>query len=157
MKMFLYFTENGYIVENGTLTYEQLYHLAFDLTRPEEPGLRFLTDIAKLLVSSVRRDPDLELTRTAKELDPRDGLALMGELPYVLGVEFVNLHWIETIYNELRHVCNTELAAFQGTAAEYFQSQNTALTISGRVFFHLVESKEEEYPFAFMATYSTKQ
>ena len=26
----------------------------------------------------------------------------------------------------------------------------------GRVFFHLVENKEEQYPFAFMATYSTK-
>jgi non-specific serine/threonine protein kinase len=154
--MFLYFTEKGYRVENGTLSYEQLYHLAFDGTRPEEPGLRFLADIAKLLANNVRRDPDLELTRTAKVLDPQDGLFLLGELPYVLGAEFVNLHWIETIYNELRNVCNTELAAFQGTAAEYFQSQNTALTISGRVFFHLVESKEEDYPFAFMATYSTK-
>ena len=26
----------------------------------------------------------------------------------------------------------------------------------GRVFFHLVENKDEKYPFAFMATYSTK-
>ena len=30
------------------------------------------------------------------------------------------------------------------------------MSVAGRVFFHFVESDEEEYPFAFMATYSNK-
>jgi non-specific serine/threonine protein kinase len=78
-------------------------------------------------------------------------------LSYALGAEFVNLEWIAHIYQLLADVFNDELAAFEGTAAEYLRSQNTALTVSGRVFFHLVETREEDFPFAFMATYSTKQ
>ena len=34
--------------------------------------------------------------------------------------------------------------------------KNKDINVAGRVFFHLVENKSGEYPFAFLATYSTE-
>jgi non-specific serine/threonine protein kinase len=155
--MQIVFTQTGYTVDDGELSPSQLYNLAYDNSMPNNAALGFLVSIAKALVDSVRRDPDIGLTRTAPKFDPENGFALLRGLPYVLGSEFVNLNWIENIYNGLADVCNTELAAFDGTAEEYLHSKNTALTVSGRVFFHLVEAREDDFPFAFLATYSTKQ
>ncbi|MDR1000490.1 MAG: DEAD/DEAH box helicase [Clostridiales bacterium] len=155
--MQLILTPQGYTVDGGELSYSQLYNLAYDNAVPDEPALRFLVSIAKSLLDSVRHDPDIELTRTAPKFDAVRDFELLRELPYVLGSEFVSLNWIESVYNQLVGVFNTELAAFDGAAADYLKSKNTALTVSGRVFFHLVETKEDDFPFAFMATYSTKQ
>ena len=69
-------------------------------------------------------------------------------------------------YNEILQVlkwthlnCNVfrlEIKNYDGTVARYFTEHNANINVVGRVFFHLVENKEEQYPFAFMATYSTK-
>ncbi|MDR2055743.1 MAG: DEAD/DEAH box helicase [Desulfovibrio sp.] len=154
--MQIIFTQDGYTVDGGELSHAQLYGLAFDSTPSDDAALRFLVGIARSLVDSVRRDPDLELTRTAAKPEPAALFELLRGLPFVLGSELVNLNWIENIHNRLADVFNAELAAFDGTAAEYLHSRNTALTVSGRVFLHLVETREEDFPFAFMATYSTK-
>jgi non-specific serine/threonine protein kinase len=55
---------------------------------------------------------------------------------------------------DIADVFNREFASFQGTAEEYFKSKNAGLNVAGRVFFHLVEHKDEQYPFAFLATYA---
>jgi non-specific serine/threonine protein kinase len=107
-------------------------------------------------VDTARRDPDISLTRQTKIPEATEFLPLLAELPFVLGMEFVNVNWLRNIYCQLAEVLNTELADFAGTPEEYFKSKNEALTVSGRVFFHLVETREEDFPFAFMATYSTK-
>jgi non-specific serine/threonine protein kinase len=154
--MQIIFTQDGYTVDGGELSRAQLYNLAFDNTPSDDPALRFLVGIAKAFVDSVRRDPDIELTRTAAKPESAALFELLRELPYALGSELVNLNWIENIHRQLAEVFNAELAAFDGTAAEYLYSRNTALTVSGRVFLHLVETREEDFPFAFLATYSTK-
>ena len=128
-------TEDGYITDGGTLSAEDLYNTAFDGEQPEDAALRFLSGIARLLIDSVRRDPDIELTRHAAGLDPQSGLEQLKKLPYVLGSEFVSLQWISRLYDRLADVFNAELHAFKGTAGEYLQSKNAALTVSGRVFF----------------------
>ena len=150
-------TEHGYTVDGGTLTDKELYNTAFDKAGADDAALRFLSDIAGLLIDGVRRDPDIELTRRAGKLDKEQALAQLKELPYVLGSEFVSLLWIEEIYDRLAEVFNAELQAFEGTAEEYLKSKNSALTVSGRVFFHLVQTREEDFPFAFMATYSSRR
>jgi non-specific serine/threonine protein kinase len=151
------FKPDGYIVDGGELSYSDIYNLEFDSQKPDDPGLLYLSRIAKHFVDIARRDPDIELTREVKSSDTVDFDPLMQELPFCLGMEFVNLNWISDVYDNLAAVLNAELSAYEGTVAEYFQSKNEALTVSGRVFFHLVEAKDEDFPFAFMATYSTKQ
>jgi len=151
------FKPDGYIADGSALSCSDIYNLAFGTAGSDDAGLLYLKRIASLLVDSTRRDPDLALTRRAKTPEQSAFFPLLAELPYVLGAEFVNINWIEQIYTELAAVLNAELAAFDGTPEEYFKSKNEALTVSGRVFFHLVETREEAFPFAFMATYSTKQ
>jgi non-specific serine/threonine protein kinase len=151
------FTPDGYAVDDGKLSFADIYNLAFDAAKPDDAGLMYLRRIAALLVDDARSDPDLSLTRAVKMPEPVMFLPLRAELPYVLGAEFVNIGWSENIYAELAAVLNAELAGFDGTPEEYFKSKNKALIVSGRVFFHLVETREDDFPFAFMATYSTRQ
>ncbi len=151
------FKPDGYAVDGDKLSYTDIYNLAFDDTESDDAALSYLSRIASLLVESTRREPDTVLTRTAKVPEQSAFYSLLAELPFVLGAEFVNVNWIDTIYRNLADVLNAELASFEGTPAEYFKSKNETLTVSGRVFFHLVEAREEAFPFAFMATYSTKR
>jgi non-specific serine/threonine protein kinase len=45
---------------------------------------------------------------------------------------------------------------YNGTVAAYLTEHNSNINIAGRVFFHMVENKDDSYPFAFLATYSLK-
>ena len=49
-----------------------------------------------------------------------------------------------------------EIAGYEGTVEMYLTEKNQKLHVPERVFFHLVENKDEEFPFAFLATYATK-
>ncbi|MDR2492887.1 MAG: DEAD/DEAH box helicase [Coriobacteriales bacterium] len=157
------FTEHGYVFDDpsatgqGELSAADIYNLAFDTEKPDDAGLRFLVRIAKLLIDATRRDPDLALTRAARHPSVEDLDALAEDLPFCLGAEFVDLGWLTERCDDFAEVLDLELAAFDGTPEDYFKSKNDSLTVSGRVFFHLVETREELFPFAFMATYSTRQ
>ena len=47
-----------------------------------------------------------------------------------------------------------DIQAFEGRISDYFHGRNPDLHPAGRVFFHLVENRNQAMPFAFMATYS---
>ena len=42
-----------------------------------------------------------------------------------------------------------------GTVQMYLTEKGQQLRVPERIFFHLVESRDEDYPFAFLATYAT--
>ncbi|MDR1375506.1 MAG: DEAD/DEAH box helicase [Holosporaceae bacterium] len=151
------FKLNGYEVDGGTLSYSDIYNTAFDSNLPEDAGMAYLRQISKLAVNTARCDPDITLTKTVKMPEQSEFFALLSELPFVLGAEFVSVAWLTEIYAGIAEVINAELSTFDGTPEDYFKTKNNALIVSGRVFFHLVATKEEKFPFAFMATYSTKQ
>ncbi|UCF95025.1 MAG: DEAD/DEAH box helicase, partial [Desulfobacterales bacterium] len=46
--------------------------------------------------------------------------------------------------------------SYAGTVAEFIRAYSPDVHLVGRVFFHLVENKDNNYPFAFLATYSTR-
>ncbi|GHU56318.1 hypothetical protein AGMMS49975_19400 [Clostridia bacterium] len=167
------FTESGFVIEKSVSDnakaifdqglfdsfkgnpYKTLYSRAFEKNRGMSDSLTFLQEIAEKFVYEIAHDPDLEITRTAKVADDKVLIDLFRSVPYAVGVEYVNLPWLKGIWEKLSEVFNTELATFAGTAEEYIKGKNNSLTVAGRVFFHLVETREEDYPFAFMATYST--
>jgi non-specific serine/threonine protein kinase len=151
------FKEQGYATDGGELSYSDIYNLAFDRSKPDDAGLFFLSRIASLLVDNTRCNPDLEITRSSKKAQAESLYPLLAELPFCLGTEFVTLDWIMDVYSCLAAVMDAELASFKGTPEEYFKSKNNALSVSGRVFFHLVATNGECFQFAFMATYSTRQ
>jgi len=77
-------------------------------------------------------------------------------VPFVIGMEYVDEEWLKNLFNKLLNIFRQEIKAYDGTVAFYFAEHNSKINVAGRIFFHLVESASEDYPFAFMATYSTK-
>ena len=140
--------------------YEALYHLGFQAKESWFAApLLFLYQISDAVIRKLTRQPDLEFTREETIVEPssEEIQIWMESVPYAVGMEFVDERWLEALWGQLLEAFRKEIASYQGTASMYFAECNSNMNVAGRVFFHLVESKKEErYPFAFMATYSTK-
>ncbi|MBF0362340.1 MAG: DEAD/DEAH box helicase [Oligoflexia bacterium] len=77
---------------------------------------------------------------------------LSSSAPFIVGQEYLDL---PKLWNELNQELVLELKEFKGRIDDYIRSYNPDIHLIGRVFFHLVENKDNlEYPFAFLATYS---
>lgn len=139
--------------------YGTLYELAFQ-ERPacfDAAGL-FLCHVAEQFASDLAVVPGIEFSRQKTDVTPsEEGLErLMKSVPFVLGSEFVTEVWIRKQYRRLRDIFRRQIGAYSGTVSLYFTEKSQKLHIPERIFFHLVESKDDEYPFAFLATYATR-
>lgn len=140
-------------------TYPALYHLGFQIKETwMSSSIRYLHRISELLIHKISTQPDLELMRYEVEahLTDEEVANLIDEVPYVNGNEYINREWINQLWNTLFEVFQKEVVNYKGSMMTYFAEYNANISIAGRVFFHLVEAKESEYPFAFMTTYSMK-
>lgn len=139
--------------------YKTLFHLGFIARQANmSPSIAYLHRIADLLVRCICAGADIELVREEAEieLEKEEIERLMEEVPFAHGSEFVGEEWLLNLWERLLSVFREEIKEYTGTVAAYFVEFNPSISVAGRVFFHLVESGEEESPFAFMATYSTK-
>ena len=139
--------------------YSALFHLGFlEKENWFSPALEYLHHIAELLIQKLGQQTDLELSRDTVqvELHTDESNRLVEGMPFVIGMEYVDVNWIKRLWDSMLTVFRSEIKDYDGTAARYFAEYNSNINVVGRVFFHLVESKDEKYPFAFMATYSTK-
>jgi SNF2 family DNA or RNA helicase len=119
-------------------------------------SLAFLQLIAAAFVNALSRNPDIELLRgqTEAELTEDTAERLLESAPYIIGSQHLNGEWLQLCWNTLARSFAGRIQTYQGTVAQFIAEYNPNIRLVGRVFFHLVESKQEEYPFAFMATYS---
>ena len=138
--------------------WKTLYELAFGNKAindtQHEASILFMTEIARQAVYDISHSPEVDLTRLA--LPPTDETLhkLLRSVPFVTGYEFVNSLWIRNIYTGITDIFNAEFAHFDGGIEDYFKSKNSEIIVAGKVHFHLVEHLSEDYPFAFLATYS---
>lgn len=139
--------------------YEALYELAFR-ERPEcfDAAGVFLFQVAESFVEALVNTSGLELSREKTELVPREETIelLLDSVPFVLGAEFVTRTWVKRQYRKLLAVFAKQIKGYSGKVSLYFAEKNQKLHVPERVFFHLVENHEGEFPFAFLATYATK-
>ncbi len=136
-----------------------LYHMGFLAdTGWMEPSVAYLHLVSERLIRRLSALPELELVRGDVDLPlgSADAEELLEALPFAVGGEFVDRAWLEHAWDRLLCCFRDEIREYDGTAAAYFAEYNSGISVAGRVFFHLVESQQEKYPFAFMATYSTK-
>ena len=139
--------------------YSALFHLGF-LKKESwfSHSIEYLHHIAEMLIKKLSQQTEIELSRDTVQVDlTEDELNhLKDDLPFVIGMEYVDDAWIRAIWGALLAVFRLEIKNFDGAVAGYFTGYNSNINVAGRVYFHLVENKDDQYPFAFMATYSTK-
>jgi SNF2 family DNA or RNA helicase len=174
-QLYVYFTPKDFVIDDTESKPENpfsewmtqfeadkycaLFHLGF-LQKAGwfSPSLEYIHHIAELLIKKISQQADLEFSREAvhAELSKDELGQIKEELPFAIGMEYVDDGWILRLWDKLFAVYRSEIKHYDGTVARYFAEYNANINVVGRVFFHLVENKEEQYPFAFMATYSTK-
>ena len=169
------FTENGFLLDTETTHDKDCYTndelLISSATEPDKAllyfgfkdrlphmsqSLLFLYRIASFFAEKLSKNPDIEITRSATDLTEDEINSILQKVPYATGSEFIDSQWVASIWNRLINVFKAELSCFDGSAAQYLLAHNSHINIAGRVFFHLVENKDLEHPFAFIATYSRK-
>lgn len=124
-----------------------------------DPAGFFLYKISSTFFQKLSQTEGLELLRKeAKvELDSITLESLLNSVPFALGSEFVDEQWIKNLWWALNDFYSKEIDAYDGTVALYLAEKSQHLKIAEKIFFHLVENKDdEEFPFAFLATYSKK-
>jgi len=137
----------------------ELYHLGLG-ERPaglSQPGL-YLYAVAEAFFRALTSLPELELERESAQVPLSDEEAgrLLRAVPFATGSEYIDRAWLERAFERLKEVFSREIRVCDGTVAFYLAEQNQRLRVPERVFFHLVESKDREFPFAFLATYATR-
>lgn len=168
------FTENGFRIDDRAeelsgaalewrqrfeqAPYAALYQLGF-VEKPAELDAAgdFLYRLSDAFFHVLTNQPDLELTRENTTVRPDEVLTerLLSGVPFTLGSEHVTSEWITRIFEQLNSVYTREIQTFDGTVAMYLAEKSQHLKVPERIFFHLVESKDIDYPFAFLATYAT--
>lgn len=136
-----------------------LYQLGF---REKPNGFdaagHFLYQLAERFFQTLTEQPDIELTREQAELEPdEDTLEILQNcVPFTIGSEHVTEKWIKKIFRKLNEIFTSEIREYDGTVELYLAEKSQHLRVPERVFFHLVENRKDDYPFAFLATYATK-
>lgn len=174
-KLCFRFTKNGFVTdshaeacEGKALSWmkrfeEDRWKAVYDMGFEERPdwtdaaGL-YLYQVAGGFQQQLTQLSDLELAREQVEVTPDGNMLeqLMNSVPFVLGAECISKQWLTSAFARLRAVYVREIADYAGSVALYLADKSQHLRVPERIFFHLVENKEEEFPFAFLATYATK-
>ncbi|MGM0654279.1 MAG: DEAD/DEAH box helicase [Thermodesulfobacteriota bacterium] len=134
-----------------------LYDLGFkqfpwDFSASLDYFLRF----SRCFIRALLKTAELETLRQDAVIDLPPGLVsdFISACPMMAGAEYVTAGMLEGLWQGFNVAFARDIKAFKGRVSEYFREKNPDLHPAGRVFFHLVENKNSNLPFAFMATYS---
>ena len=136
--------------------------LRLGLKRPlksESPALSFLRRLSFSFIEEVQNTPELSVVGSSLDIELTDNTydALSSVIPFCLGAEYISRAWISLQFMKLSNIFNLQLAEYGGNAATFLAELSQDLRVPERIFFHLVENRKDEYaPFAFLATYATK-
>ncbi|WP_373498873.1 DEAD/DEAH box helicase [Desulfococcus sp.] len=135
-----------------------LLYLCFcDRDVPLSPSLDYWRRFAGCFAEKLIRTPDLEILRHDVEVPiPAEEMGhALESAPLMTGSEYLNMARLEGTWQWLNHVFRHAVKGYPGTVAAFINTYSPDIHLVGRVFFHLVENKKGELPFAFLATYST--
>ena len=122
------------------------------------PSLEYWRDVAGLFTRELSRTPDLELSRHKANITVAEDqlVHFTNSAPLMPGSEYISTELLKTLWSNLNTAFCRAIKAYKGTVAEFIRTYSPEVHLVGRVFFHLVENKDEDQPFAFLATYSTR-
>ena len=122
------------------------------------PSLNFWRALAQNFLEKLKKYPDIEEVRhkakiifLAEELDN-----LIDATPLMTGREYISMDLLSEVWKNLNQVFSREIKLFHGSVKNFFHEFSPHIHLAGRVYFHLVENKDERFPFQFLATYAAK-
>jgi superfamily II DNA or RNA helicase len=137
-----------------------ILHLALEhLNAPLPPALVWLRELGRTFLTLACAIHDLEAQRDRLRVPaPGDELrALADAAPPMPGSEYIDATVLERWWQELEQAFVDELREWDGPVTAFLGAHGSVWNLVGRVCFHLAENKrDEERPFAFLATYSTR-
>ncbi|MCP4575856.1 MAG: DEAD/DEAH box helicase [Deltaproteobacteria bacterium] len=115
---------------------------------------RFSGSFAKKLYQT----PGLEALRHRVKipLAPEELENHLTRAPMTTGAEYLTLELLEALWTGLNDAFSLAIQSYKGSVEDFIRTYSPNVHLVGRIFFHLVENKSDEYPFAFMATYATR-
>jgi superfamily II DNA or RNA helicase len=82
---------------------------------------------------------------------------MAAAVPPMMGAEYLTASVLAKLWGEIDSAFDSELAEAKLPVQEFLKTRHPAWNLVGRVHFNLAENrKDEEAPFAFLATYTTK-
>ena len=167
------FTKNGFHIdetkEENTSSwailfkkykYSALYELGFENNlKGLTPSAFYLYQLSQKFVELLSNRSELEVARedTKVEASNEDLEYLMSIIPFAIGTEFIDEKWIQNLFEKLNNQFCLDMKSYKGTVQMYLQEKSQDLKVAKRIYFHLVENEEDaDFPFAFLATYATK-
>ena len=134
-----------------------LLHLGTQyIGQPLPPVAAFWRDYAQRYLTLVCATPE-DTAITVKPLDDAALLALITDAPPMPGAEYLTPDVLTTNWTLLDAALKRALDEAQCSLQHYLKSCNPAWNSVGRVVFNLAENRRDpDYPFAFLATYTTR-
>jgi non-specific serine/threonine protein kinase len=125
------------------------------------PVFGFWRDFGARYVTALCTSAEASATGTTPETiaapsqDELDGL--VAGAPPLGGGEYLTPAVLESLWDQVDDACRAERAESKQSLQDYLKARNPAWRLVGRVHFNLAENRgDEEAPFAFIATYTTR-
>ncbi len=134
-----------------------LYDLGFkQFSWDFSAALDYFLRFSRCFIRALLKTTELETLRQDAVIDLPAGLVsdFISACPMMAGAEYVTAGMLEGLWQEFNGAFARDIEAFKGGVSDYFREKKPDLHPAGRVFFHLVENKNSDLPFAFMTTYS---
>lgn len=141
--------------------YKTLYNLSFlDESEEFSTCLNYLIKTTRYLVDLIIKNPLIELERDKifVSLTDDDFFSITYDMPFILNEKYFTFEWFNNLLDNIKNIFCLEIKESELTVKEYINIKNNNLSVASRIYFHLVENNQnsEDYPFAFIATYSKK-
>lgn len=122
------------------------------------PSLSFFRAFSGRFIRKLSRTPDLDVLRDRVHIPVRDAelAAALDRVPIMSGAEYISPALLGQIWLDLSLSFSNLIRNHAGSVQSFFRAFSPDIHLVGRVFFHLVENKKGDLPFAFLATYSTR-
>ena len=131
---------------------------AAELGQVLPPVFAYWRELGSRHVTALCTRPDVEERRAEAPRPPAADLeALASAAPMMPGAEYLTADGALALWDEIGEAFTAEQAESGATVQEFLKRLNPAWNVVGRVHFNLAENrKDEEAPFAFLATYTSR-
>jgi superfamily II DNA or RNA helicase len=137
-----------------------LLHLgAAEVETALPPVLAYWREFGARYVTAVCTRPDVEGHEQESIPSPpiEDLETIAWSAPPMTGAEYLTSSVLQTLWHAIDAAFQSELAKSKTSVQEFLKRKSPAWNLIGRVHFNLAENrKDEEAPFAFLATYTTR-